>query len=55
VRAGVRHFAAGSPGVIAALRSLDGANDDDAMRAMNRAVDHNGAAPEEVARWQLDP
>jgi osmoprotectant transport system permease protein len=48
-------FAERAPETIAALRSLEGAIDDSAMRAMNRAVDSEGRPPEEVARgWVED-
>ncbi|HJL17676.1 MAG TPA: ABC transporter permease/substrate-binding protein [Sandaracinaceae bacterium LLY-WYZ-13_1] len=49
-----RDFAAASPEVITALRALDGALDDEAMRALNRAVDLEGEPPEAAARAWLD-
>ncbi len=49
-----RAFAAREARVIEALRRLEGAIDDDAMRAMNRAVDVEGSSPDRVARRWLD-
>jgi osmoprotectant transport system permease protein len=45
-----RSFADRHPDAIEALRALDGAIDDDTMRAMNRAVDSEGRTPEQAAR-----
>jgi osmoprotectant transport system permease protein len=43
-------LAARAPEVVAALHTLDGAIDADAMRRMNLAVDRDGRTPREVAR-----
>ncbi|MEC7522536.1 MAG: ABC transporter permease/substrate-binding protein [Myxococcota bacterium] len=42
-------FARGRPALIARLRTLEGRIDDDAMRAMNRAVDVDGETPARAA------
>jgi len=44
-----RDLAERAPEVIDALRTLDGALDDDAMRELNRAVDEDGDSPAEAA------